>query len=214
MGYRLVIFDCDGVLVDSEPLVNRVEAALLSRFGRPVSEREVGLLFKGKDVSGVVEAIEQELGATVSPDWIYEWAMATALQFVRHLRPVAGVASVLEALAQHGVATCVASQSTPSRVALALGRCGLDAYFGERVYTASMVERPKPAPDLFLYAARRHAVEPRDCCVVEDTVSGVYAARAAQMDVYAYAADDDAERLTAAGGQVFSRMNELFDLIG
>ena len=213
MKYDLVIFDCDGVLVDSEPLANRVESELLSRLRRPVSEHEASALFKGKDVGGVVEAIERELGAKVAPDWVYEWAMATALRFVRELRAVPGVVDVLEGLARRGVAMCVASQSTPSRVALSLDQCRLGPYFGDRVYTASMVERPKPAPDLFLYAAGRHAADPSRCCVIEDSVIGVLAARAAQMNVCAYAADEDGERLAAAGGRVFHRMTELAELL-
>jgi HAD superfamily hydrolase (TIGR01509 family) len=212
MKYDLVIFDCDGVLVDSEPLANRVEARLLSELGRPLTAGRAGSLFKGKNVGGVVKLVEDELGTQPTPEWIYDWAMATAREFVAGLAPIAGVRDVLDALSGR-VATCVASQSSRARVALSLELCELHDYFGDRVYTASMVERPKPAPDLFLYAARRHSVEPRRCCVIEDSVTGVIAARAAGMNVYAYAADESIEALSAAGGQVFHAMHELVALL-
>lgn len=196
---RGVIFDCDGVLVDSEPLVNRIEADLVSQLGIPCTPAEARARFKGLTVGSVARALESQLGRALTEDWIYDWGMATALGLVRELRPIEGVESTVRALRASGVAMCVASQSPPARVALSLRICGLDAYFGSHVYTASMVAKPKPAPDLFLLAAARLGVEPGDCVVIEDSPTGVQAAVAAGMTCFGYAAADSAGELRSAG---------------
>jgi HAD superfamily hydrolase (TIGR01509 family) len=214
MKYQLVIFDCDGVLVDSERLVSRIEARLLPGLGLSIDAGQARVMFKGKTVAEVVVAIERELGRSLPAAWVYEWAMATAHGFVRELREVQGVRALVEALATAGVQTCVASQSLLPRVLLSLSITGLDRLFAERIYTASMVARGKPAPDLFLHAAQRLAVAPAACAVIEDSASGVLAGRAAGMTVFGYAADEDAETLAAAGALVFESMQELPALLG
>jgi beta-phosphoglucomutase-like phosphatase (HAD superfamily) len=108
---------------------------------------------------------------------------------------------------------CVASQSSPARVALSLRVAALDGYFGPHVFTASMVERPKPAPDLFLFAARQMGVLPECCTVIEDSPVGVIGARAAGMQVCGYAADESAQALSEAGATVFYSMDELVGLL-
>jgi HAD superfamily hydrolase (TIGR01509 family) len=205
----LVIFDCDGVLVDSEPIVNRVERELLASWGAELSEREVRALFKGRVFADVARLIEQRVPRPPPEDWIYVLAMETARAFRAQLREVPGVRAVIEQCRAGGVPVCVASQSSLPRVRLSLEVCGLDRLFGEHVFTASMVARPKPAPDLFLHAARTLAVPPSECAVVEDSPSGVAAAVAAGMRVLGYAADEDAGALRAAGAVTFTRMSEL-----
>jgi HAD superfamily hydrolase (TIGR01509 family) len=203
--FELVIFDCDGVLVDSERLVNRIESDLLSREAR---ER-----FKGRTVPEMVTIVESVLQQKLSAEWLYDWGMHTALGFVRELRDVAGVRHVLDRLASRGIATCVASQSPRARVYLCLSVTQLADRFDDRVYTASMVPRGKPLPDLFLYAAARMGVEPTRCAVIEDSESGVRAAVAAGMSVFGYAADEDAAALAHAGATVFRSMEDLGALL-
>lgn len=207
---RAVIFDCDGVLVDSEPLVNRLEANLVSQLGIPCTPAEARHRFKGKTVAGVAQALEAELGRPLSGDWVYDWGMATALGFVRELRPIEGVEAAVRELHAQRVPIAVASQSPPARVALSLRICGLDQFFGEHVYTASMVARPKPAPDLFLRAAASLGVSPGKCVVIEDSPSGVTAAVAAGMTCIGYAAAEPAEGLRDAGAvRVLGAMSDL-----
>jgi HAD superfamily hydrolase (TIGR01509 family) len=209
-----VIFDCDGVLVDSEPLVNRIEAAWLSRWGWYLSGQEVRSLFKGRTFAEIATMIEANVPRPLPGDWIYELAMETALGFRRHLREVPGVRSVVASARNCGLPICVASQSALPRVQLSLEVCGLDLLFGTHVYTASMVARPKPAPDLFLHAAGMLGVEPSVCTVIEDSPSGVHAAVAAGMTVLGYAADEDGDALRAAGAVTFRHMSELPALLG
>ncbi len=213
MHFDLIIFDCDGVLVDSEPLVNGVEAGLFSRLGFPMTPEEASALFKGRTVEGIVAIVEEKIGRRLSHEWIYDWGMATALGLIQGLRAVPGVRDIVEELFQQKHPICVASQSPPARVALSLLLTGLDVFFTDRIYTASMVPRPKPAPDLFLHAARSCGARPQHCAVVEDSPSGVAAAVAAGMVAFGFAAREEASRLAAVGAKVFSSMPELRTLL-
>jgi len=213
MRFDLVIFDCDGVLVDSEPLVNVIEAELFTHLGVPLTPQQARLLFKGRTVEGVVTTLEEKLGRRLSHEWVYDWGMATALGLVRGLRAVPGVRDIVEALSLKKYPICVASQSPPARVALSLVLTGLDGFFGSRIYTASMVTHPKPAPDLFLHAAQSCGARPQACAVVEDSPSGVVAAVAAGMAAFGFAAREEASHLAAAGAKVFHAMHELRTLL-
>lgn len=213
MRFELVIFDCDGVLVDSEPLVNEVEAGLFTHLGLSMTPEGCRALFKSRTVGEVVTIVEEKIGRRLSHEWIYDWGMATALGLVCGLRAVPGVCEIVEALFQRKRLICVASQSPPARVALSLRLTGLDVFFDGRIYTASMVPRPKPAPDLFLHAAYSCGVRPSTCAVIEDSPSGVAAAVAAGMAAFGFAAREDASHLAAAGTTVFHSMHELVELL-
>lgn len=206
---NLVIFDCDGVLVDSEPLVNRIEAEYFTRIGAPMSAQQACEEFKGKTVSHVAHAIEARIGRELTSEFGYDWAMTTALGLVLELQPVPGVRALIERVRSAGAAICVASQSPLARVQLSLRVTGLDRYFGADVFTASMVPNPKPAPDLFLFAAQRMGVAPEQTAVIEDSPSGVIAARAAGMRAYGYAPGDDPAALQEAGATIFYSMDDL-----
>ena len=208
-----IIFDCDGVLVDSERLVCRVEAELLTAWGWPLTPEQARAEFKSRAFPDIAASIEERLRGKLPPDWMYLWAMETAVLFQRELREVAGVRPVLEALSRAQVPMCVASQSPPPRVKLSLALTDLARYFDGRVFTSSLVARPKPAPDLFLHAANALELSPEHCIVIEDSPSGARAAIAAGMRVLGYAADEHAERLEAAGAEVFHEMGELQGLI-
>jgi HAD superfamily hydrolase (TIGR01509 family) len=210
--HRFVIFDCDGVLVDSEPIVNRVEAEFLSEKGWTLDASEARATFKGRSIQDVVALVTARID--MSPvDW-HELAFRTAHALSSDLRPIAGIVELLDSLESREVSMCVASQSSWPRVQLSLKACGLTKYFANRVYTASMVARPKPAPDLFLYAARQLGADPSACIVIEDSASGVEGAVAAGMTVLGYAADESALRLDAAGAKTFTRMSDVPQLLG
>ena len=167
-------------------------------------------MFKGKTIAQTAQLLEQQLERPLPAAWLYDWGFEVAALFVRELQAVPGVEDVVRALAQAKVPLCVASQSPPARVALSLNLTGLARYFGEHRYSASMVKHPKPAPDLFLHAAAHMQAAPARCVVIEDSPSGVIAARAAGMNVFGYAADEDAHALASAGATaVFSAMSKL-----
>jgi HAD superfamily hydrolase (TIGR01509 family) len=213
MLFDLVIFDCDGVLVDSEPVVNGIEAELFTHLGIPMTPEEARALFKGRTVGEIVTTVEEKISRRLSHEWVYDWGMATAFGLVRGLRAVPGVRDILKVLSLRKHRICVASQSPPARVALSLMLTGLDGFFDRRIYTASMVTHPKPAPDLFLHAAQSCGARPQACAVVEDSPSGVAAAVAAGMVAFGFAAREDASHLAAAGARVFHSMHELRTLL-
>jgi len=210
----LVIFDCDGALVDSEPIVNHVESRFLSSYGWNLTPADVRALFKGRPFSEIVRLIEARIPAQLPDGWVYDLAMETALAFHRDLSAIPGVLELLERLHEQHVPLCVASQSSLSRVNLSLRVCKLDSFFGARVFSASMVPRPKPAPDIFLHAANELGYTPDDCVVIEDSPAGVHAAVAAGMRVFGYSENEGAQLLRQAGATTFPHMSELIRLLG
>ena len=170
MTPELIIFDCDGVLVDSERLVNRIEAEWLRDLGIVVTPTACRALLKGKTVAEIATLLETRLSRPLPPEWLYNRGMATANSLVQDLQACPGVTTVLETVTRRGIAKCVASQSPLPRVQPSLRVTGLAQYFGERVFTASMVARGKPAPELFLSAAERCGVAPEQCIGVCDVV--------------------------------------------
>jgi HAD superfamily hydrolase (TIGR01509 family) len=208
-SFDAVIFDCDGVLVASERLVNDIEARLLGQLGLSWSADETRSRFKGRTVGDIATVLESLLERRLPADWLYDLGIETALGFVEHLRCVPGVREVLELMAARKVVLAVASQSSPARVRLSLQLAQLAGYFDDRVFTAARVPRAKPCPDVFLFAAARLGVDPRRCAVIEDSPSGVAAAVSAGMSVFGYAADEDAGALASAGALVFDDMRSL-----
>jgi HAD superfamily hydrolase (TIGR01509 family) len=207
----LVIFDCDGVLVDSEHLAVRVEARLLAELGWPLTEADVLERFVGRSDAHMLAAIEEALGRPV-PEWTDRYTTALHEAFHAELRPVPGIEQALAALR---LPTCVASSGTHDKMRLTLGLTGLLPHFEGRIHSATEVANGKPAPDLFLHAARCHGADPGRCVVVEDSRAGVEAARAAGMRVLAYAGGlTPAAWLAGAGTVVFDDMTELPSLIG
>src|SRR5581483_1765575 len=166
----LVIFDCDGVLVDSEPVVTRVESQYFGTLGFTMDEHEMRRRFQGKTVGDVAAAVETQLGRALAPEELYAWGIATASALAESLRAVPGVTDVVDLVRTSGTPVCVASQSPLPRVRLSLAVTNLAAPFGGRIFTASMVARPKPAPDLFLHAAARMDAQPSRCIVIEDSL--------------------------------------------
>ena len=213
MTPALVIFDCDGVLVDSEAIANRIMAEHITATGIPIAYEDCRARFVGGTLQRVMDTVEQWLGKPLPPGWKDDFEARRNEAFRRELKAVAGVEEVLQRLARVGTEICVASSGTIEKMELTLGLTGLKRYFGERLFSASMVAHGKPEPDIFLYAAEQMGYLPETCVVVEDSPTGVTAAVAAGMRVLAYAADTDAEILRAAGAHPFAEMAELPGLL-
>ncbi|MFG2118746.1 HAD family hydrolase [Streptomyces sp. NPDC048710] len=213
MRYDLIIFDNDGVLVDSEPISNRHLAAYLTELGHPTSYEDSIRDYMGSAMHRIHELVLERTGQRLPEDFDDVFHARVFAAFERELKPVAGVDDVLEKLVADGVPYCVASSGSHERIRVGHRTTGLDRWFEEeRIFSSQDVGRGKPAPDLFLYAAERMGVAPDRCAVVEDSPLGVQAAVAAGMDVYGYTAMTPAERLTGAN-QLFSSMGELADLL-
>jgi HAD superfamily hydrolase (TIGR01509 family) len=207
---ELVIFDCDGVLVDSERLANRVLAALLTEIGLPTSVEQSITSYMGRSMPACLELIESRLGTPVPAGFVETYYARLFEAFECDLRPVPGVVEALDAIT---ATTCVASSGSHERIGRALRRTGLLDRFGDRIFSAEDVARPKPFPDLFVHAAATLGCEPSACIVVEDSPAGVAAGVAAGMRVLGYADLVPGEALEAAGATVFSDMAALTGLL-
>jgi HAD superfamily hydrolase (TIGR01509 family) len=208
---ELVIFDCDGVLVDSERICVKVDAIVLSDLGCAFTEAEIIEQFVGSSSEIFTAAVEERLGRRLEKDWQQRYEHLYQAAFAAELAPVDGVMAVLDRLT---TPVCVASNGTPAGIRRSLGRTALSGYFGEHVFSAAEVPRGKPAPDLFLHAARSMGVEPGRCAVVEDSRYGVQAARAAGMRVFGYSGGlTPVSRLEGPGTVVFSDMRDLPGLL-
>jgi HAD superfamily hydrolase (TIGR01509 family) len=207
--YELVIFDNDGVLVDSEPISNRLLADHLTELGHPTTYEDSIRDFMGSAMHRVHDVIHERSGKRLPDGFEEEFHARVFAAFERDLQPVEGIAPVLEKLAADGIPYCLASSGTHERIRVALRTTGLRAYFPEsRIFSAQDVARGKPAPDLFLHAARTLGVPPARCVVVEDSPLGVEAARAAGMDVFAFTAMTPPAKLSAATAR-FATMSDL-----
>ena len=211
---RLVIFDCDGVLVDSEPIALRILQERLAALGLHKPDREVVDRFVGRSLAATRETVEQYLGGPVPEGWLEGFAAAVRDAHETQLRPVDGVVEALAGLDELGVPACVASSGTHAKIGHSLALVGLADRFAGRVFSATDVAHGKPAPDLFLHAAAVCGAEPAGCLVVEDSRYGVQAARAAGMRAFGYAGGlTRADRLAGPGTRVFADMLELPGLL-
>jgi len=211
MKPQLVIFDCDGVLVDSEPASNRIFSEMLVDLGLATDYARVCRDFVGLSMARCLTIIEARLGRKVPAGFEVELQARTFDAFREKLDPVPGVADALDRLA---VPFCVASSGEHEKMRLTLGLTGLLPRFEGRMFSATEVEKGKPHPDLFLHAARALGVAPQACAVVEDSLPGIRAGRAAGMLVYGYSPGSDGSALASAGAILFREMAELPDLIG
>lgn len=185
MVHKLIIFDCDGVLVDSEIIAHRVVAQALNRLGCSITLEESIRAFTGLSRQGSQQLFSEKYGVDIS-DAFWDQEQQRVLEAFE-VELTALNKDVLEKLAREKIATCVASGSQRSRVVKALNITGQLEYFTEKtIFTSQQVKRGKPAPDLFLFAAERMGVTPQDCIVVEDSSAGIEAAIAAGMDVIGF----------------------------
>lgn len=219
MGYKnmsvsqfdLVIFDCDGVLVDSEPIVNRVFAEVLTEFGFPITAAELMQRFTGKSLQTCLDLIEQSFGKSVPENFVAHCREREIAALEQELQPITGILETLEYLP---LPRCVASNSSHRHIQLVLTLTELLPQFAGKIYSAYDVDRPKPFPDVYLYAAQQMGIPPERCLVIEDTVTGVQAGCAAGMTVFGYAERSDRVALAAAGATfVFDQMQNLPEAI-
>ena len=184
MGIELVIFDCDGVLVDSEMLSAGVLMGMMTEEGYPLTEEAFRADFLGRSFAAAALRAKERFGRPLPDDFEGRYRDRLFARLEAELQPMAGVAEVLEAMR---VPFCLATSSSPRRLALSLRASGLATYFEGRCFTASEVQKGKPAPDLFLHAAARMGVAPPQCLVIEDSELGVRAGLAAGMQVWHFA---------------------------
>ncbi|MFC5645096.1 HAD family hydrolase [Kitasatospora cinereorecta] len=204
---ELVIFDCDGVLVDSERIAARVQVALGAELGWPLTEADVVERFIGRSHAAIREQVAERLGDPTATVWAERFEQLHRDAVDTDLAPVDGLPEALDAIA---LPTCVASSGTHRKMRHTLGRTGLYDRFAGRIFSAAEVTHGKPAPDLFLHAARRMGVDPAACVVVEDSRPGILAARAAGMRALGYAGGlTPPDRLHGPGTTVFHDMREL-----
>jgi HAD superfamily hydrolase (TIGR01509 family) len=213
-GYRatapeLVIFDCDGVLVDSDRISLQIQAEHITALGLPMDSDDCAREFLGIGMESTVGMIEATLGRPVPTGWLSELEAEVNKAFRRELQVVPGILSALE---QITLPTCVASGGSHEKMRLTLGLTGLWERFEGRIFSATEVPRPKPEPDLFRHAAREMGADPARCIVVEDSPFGVAGAKAACMHVLGFAALTPPQRLDGADA-VFTAMEDLPGLI-
>ena len=208
---ELVIFDCDGVLVDSERIAIRIDAIVLGKLGWHLTETEIVERFVGRSTESFVAEIETHIGRRLPSAWEDEFEPLYREALARELTPVDGIFDALDSIP---VPTCVASSGSHDKMRFTLGLTGLYERFAGRIFSASEVARGKPEPDLFLHAAARMGVTPIACVVVEDSEPGVQAARTAGMRVFAYAGGvTPIARLEGNATVVFDDMRALPSLL-
>lgn len=216
-AFDLVIFDCDGVLVDSEVISCRAHAETITRHGYAITPDEVQDRFLGVSDREARLSIEAELGRRLPDDFEQQIRQAALRRYAAELRAILHVDTAIDAIS---LLKCVASSGTPEKIRHGLACAGLLHRLAPHLFSATQVARGKPAPDLFLFAAAQMQVLPERCIVIEDSMAGVTAARAAGMTVLGFHGGShcrpgDADRLSRAGAvAIFDDMRELPELIG
>ncbi|MEL6636301.1 MAG: HAD family hydrolase [Bacteroidota bacterium] len=210
MKPALLIFDCDGVLVDSEPISTRIIAQLLSEYGLATTPREALNRFAGGSLQRVGDYYREQMGQALAAVFEERYRAECQRAFAQELEAVEGVEAVLRAWTGP---KSVGSNGPRAKIEANLQKTGLIDYFEGRLYSAYDLGHWKPEPQLYLHAARAYGVDPTACAVVEDSVHGVLAGVAAGMRVYGYTATVGQAALSAAGAIPFSHMSELIDLL-
>lgn len=208
MTSALIIFDCDGVLVDSEPITNRMMAEEITTAGVPMTTEEAIELFVGGTIASVFDKA-RAMGAALPDDWVagfYDRMIAT---LAKEVEAIPGIHAVLDALDNAGMPYCVGSNGPMRKMVATLGRTGLWDRLEGKLFSAHDVGVAKPDPGLFLHAAEAMGADPATCIVVEDSVSGVRAAQAAGMRCLGFTRDTSAEKLIAYGAEPFADMTAL-----
>ncbi|WP_209000992.1 HAD family hydrolase [Stappia sp. BW2] len=211
----LVIFDCDGVLVDTERMANANMAAIITELGIPMTGPDCQRRFMGRTLEDVQSMIEELTGKVLPANWPDQVRLRDLEKFKAGVPAIEGVAGVLDDLDRRGVAYCVGSSGKYEKMRTTLGSSGLLPRLEDRLFSAQDCERGKPAPDVFLLAARTMGHAPETCVVIEDSLPGVLAARAAGMRVFAFVEDPACDRkaMQDAGAILFDAMVDLPDML-
>ena len=210
---KLVIFDCDGVVVDSEPLTLQLIRDDLAARGLPLDLIKTTDLFMGSTIAGA-GAQAREMGADIPEDWvdlIYDKVFAA---LARKVESIPGIGAVLDRLDRQGIAYAIGSNGPHRKMEITLARCGLAARFAGRTYSREDVAAPKPAPDVYLLAASQAGVAPQDCVVIEDSATGAQAAVAAGMAVFGFARETPRAKFEGLTELLFDDMAQLPALLG
>lgn len=216
MPVDLIIFDCDGVLVDSEVISCRAHADVLTRHGYPITPEQVFARFLGRSTRQANLEIETELGRKLPEAYHGDLQDGLHRSFEADLEAIRGIHDVLDVVTQR---VCVASSGSHQRMRVSLGCTGLYERLAPNIFSASQVKNGKPAPDLFLFAASEMGVPPARCVVIEDSLAGIAGARAAGMTVFGFCGgshcgDGHAETLRQAGADlIFADMHQLPQLV-
>lgn len=205
----LVIFDCDGVLVDTETVGNHHLVKMLGEAGFQTTFAELRSTYTGMPMRAVQEKVEAQ-GYSLGDDFVQRWYNAIPVVF-ENVEAIPYIEEVIAAVQDAKLAYCVASSANVEKMHITLGKTGLIDHFDKVLYSASMVARGKPFPDLFLYAAKEMGYAPSQAVVIEDSVAGTKAGVAAGMRVFSYCGDEHADHdgLSAAGGILFDDMRKL-----
>jgi HAD superfamily hydrolase (TIGR01509 family) len=212
---KLVIFDCDGILVDTENLANRRLAEWLVAAGYPTTFEYCRKHFSGRSMVSVQKEIEGQTEVRLGADFVDRWNAGLPDLFSHGVEAIPYVREFIEAVRAAGIAYCVATSARVSKMHITLGQTGLLPLFDHAMFSATMVSRGKPFPDLFLHAAKTMGFAPADCVVIEDSVAGTQAGIAAGMRVFSYHGDpySDRDGLVEAGGILFDDMRQLAGLV-
>ncbi|MGI1680068.1 MAG: HAD family phosphatase [Cellvibrionaceae bacterium] len=208
----LIIFDCDGVLVDSEDIANQVLVKHIQQLGVDITEDHGSRLYRGLSMSTILDKIKSQINFPLPEYFLENLQKETFLHFSRSLKAVSGVESVIIWLMEKGYNICVASSGSYDKLDLTLSITGLDSYFAPNIFSASEVQKGKPFPDLFLYAADQMGFAAEECIVIEDSLPGVMAASRANMAVFAYCKCQtkiSIDQMSELGATIFHDMNEL-----
>ena len=210
MVYKLVIFDCDGVLVDSEAIGNRFISEALTLAGIPISAEGALSQFLGGKLTQIKEDAEKQLGFSLPSNWVDEIYKKQFSEFRKNLKSIDGIEDVLDVLERINIPICVGSNGPLNKMEVSLGVTKLRDRFLGRIFSADQVKKPKPAPDLYLYCADRMGVPPQHCLVIEDSPRGASAGVAAGMSVFGYSGGEDNSALKEVGcTKVFDTMQEI-----
>ena len=214
MVWGLVIFDCDGVLVDSEAIANRLVARALTEAGLPMTADDALQEFLGGKLTLIKAGAEQRLGRALPADWVDRVYRQQFEAYRTSLNRICGIGEALDAIDAAGIASCVGSNGPVRKMEVTLGVTGLLPRFADRIFSADDVAAAKPAPDLYLHCARSMGYRPVQCAVVEDSPRGARAGVAAGMTVFGYAAAGERQALREVGcAVVFDDMRALPDLL-
>ena len=210
MNYKLVIFDCDGVLVDSEAIGNRFISEALTLAGIPISADGALSKFLGGKLTQIKEDAEKQLGFSLPANWVDEIYKKQFSEFRKNLKSISGIEDVLDVLERINTPVCVGSNGPLNKMEVSLGVTKLKDRFLGRIFSADQVENPKPAPDLYLFCADQMGVLPQHCLVIEDSPRGASAGVAAGMSVFGYTGGGDNSALKKVGcTKTFDTMQEI-----
>lgn len=208
--FKCIIFDCDGVLIDSESIAIGVLVDMANVFGANMDFKESLISLKGKSFNSCLALIESRIGKALPPDFEANYRIKTFETFKREIKPIEGIQQVLEHLT---VPFCVASSGPENKIRLNLEETGLLPFFEGKIFSCYTIQKWKPEPDVFLWAAKTMGFEPKDCLVIEDSISGVRAAKAGGFTVFGYTEHDYHQALKHEAHKTFSRMAELLPML-